>query len=811
MRSVKLSEEIKCSKCNLCKNANTVQLGGEGPEDADIMIIGEAPGADEDELGRPFIGQAGRYLRKHIFQGVGLDVDSIYMTNAVRCRPPGNKTPTKQNIRKCREHLVEEIKRVKPKVAILMGNVPLNSALYLDKVKDISKYRGKLMWHSEWNCWIMPTFHPSAPMRDRRDGLRWRYKAMIEDFEDAIYCSISRKKASSELPKFNIVTKDETLIRYLKMALTCSIVAVDIETDRLKPTNDILGMSLCCRTNGRYYPVYFQWSTLTECSDAVVLLTKLLGSEKVTKVFQNVEFDDKFLRFHGFKTKGTVYDTMIAAHLLDENFSTGLDANTWRYLKFGGYSRPLHEYKFENKFTKTTSYKKIPFNVLAPYAALDALATFQLWEVYEPKLRELQLWPLFAKILSPVRDVMTSASVKGIKVDVDRAKVLETRCLKAQDKLIEKVYEVAGREFNLKSPKELGKVLFDELGLKPLKKTKTGQFSTDADTIKYVARQKKKGARLARALQDFGYIKKMLSTYITPVSSNVWDDGRVHSSYNLAGTVTGRTSNAGPCTHNIPKDQLIRSLYTASPGCLLVDADIKGAELRAVALVSGEPVFLRAFEEGLDIHNMTYNTVFGKPDDYIPSQDERRLAKTINFGLIYGITPVGLAKQIGCTTDQARKFMDQYFRRLPRIKKFMDQVVKKAHREGYVKSLFKRRRRLPEINVDDIHVVRSARRKAQNATIQSSAADFTYIGLVRVAKLIKEAGLDATIIHTVHDCIIVDTPVHEVEDVKAIINKAFESPVKAFPIKMAVDIEVTKLWGEHNESKLETLLESLAA
>jgi len=801
-----------CDRCDkLCKNATTVNMAGDGPVGADLMFVGEAPGREEDECGRPFVGRAGRWLRKQMLMAAGIDQDAVFMTNACRCRPPGNKTPTKVELRNCRDKLVEDIKRVRPKVIVLLGNAPLASLLYMDKVGGITKWRGKPMWSREFGCWIIATFHPSALMRDKGMGISYRHDLAVDDLELAVQL-VSRKPPvqGGDRWKTRHLSDVWHVRKFLAAARVSGMVSVDLETDGFRPTNDILGVSMCYKSElSRYYSVYIEWPLLVSAADVKAAFIEILQDAAVRKVFHNVAFDEKFLHYHGCPVGENVVDTMMAAHLLDENFSAGLKENAWRYLAVGGYDIGLDMYKYDQKFKKGQSYAGIPVDIMAPYAAMDALATYQLWEVLEPKLREEGSFSLFNKVLIPVRRILTQVEITGFAVNLDQARVIEDRCVRAKEVLIQKIYAYAGREFDIASAKQLGTVLFDELGLTPIGETKTGQRSVDAATLRAVATQRKRGAKIAEYILKYKYIEKLRGTYIVPVQKNVWSDRRVRSSFRMTGTVTGRASNADPCTHNIPKDQLIRSLYRASDGCVLVEADIKAAELRAVALYSGEQVFLDAFARGENIHKVTYRTIFGKADDYEPTQDEYRLAKTINFGLIYGISPVGLAGRTGLTKVQAQDFMRQYFERLPMIAAWLRRVVRDAKKTGYVESLFKRRRRLPDIQGDDESVVRRCSRQACNAPIQSAAADYTYIGLVRVARAIKNAGLRAKIVHTVHDCIVVDTPADEVDVVREIILTAFETPVTAFPLKMEVDVVVGAAWGEENESNLERLFQDI--
>lgn len=799
---------MSCTKCKkLCEYAKIICMPGKGPLNPDLMFLGEAPGEDEDRLGEPFVGRVGQYLRKNLFRPLQIDEDEIFVTNAVRCRPPGNSTPTKTIIRNCRPHLKAEIERVKPKVIVLLGNVPLCSVLFLDNVYGITKWRGKPMWNREFHCWVIATFHPSALRRDRGMGLLFRYDQAIADFRKALEMA-TWDASSFRMPGLVWLRRDEHIIEYLKRAKESGIVAVDSETESLDSRDDILGISLCYKSRNSYHPVYIEWKYFEENTDVADLFATLLTSRKITRIFQNVAFDRKYFHYHGFDVKRQTHDTMIMAHLLNENFSVGLKERTWIDLPFGGYSIPLEKYKVEHKFTKKTSYKKIPPETMAPYAATDALATYMLCEKYIPLLRADELWPLYSKISMPVRRVMTEAAINGIYVDMNAAAKLKTKMVAAKKSLEKQIHTIAKKEFNFRSTQQLSKFLFEELRAPNSERTKTGRWQCDKEVLQTLAKKnaKRRYVKIAQLVLKYKYIDKLQGTYVERAQKHVWDDGRVHFGYNLTGTVTGRTSNS---IHNIPRDRLIRSLYAATPGNMLVEADVKSAEIRTIAMESQDPVLLQIIAEGLDIHDQTFNEVFSKSKDYKPNQDERRIAKAINFGIIYGITAKGLAKRLGILLNVAYKYIERYFIRFKGVKRWMDKTIQFARKHGYVLSRFKRRRRLPDIRNDDKYVRLGAERQALNSPISSGAADYTYIGLIRTAAALRKYRLEAKIVHTVHDCVLVDTPKYEIEKVRAILKKAFRTPVEAFPIQMDVDIEVNRAWGEHGESNLEKILDEL--
>lgn len=810
-------------------------MQGQGPKHADIVFVGEAPGEEEDKAGIPFIGRAGRFLKRHVFRGAGVDESEVFITNAVRCRPPNNKTPSMVEIRNCFPHLEEELKRIQPKVIVALGNVPLHSLLpihrkkrdpeeaedtrwkYQAAVSGITRWRGKLMWHPIFKCYVIPTFHPSALARDFNQGVQFRLKQTIADVEEAVRAS--HREPPKVVPvKTDYITDPGKAAEILERAIKAPFVAYDIETEGFDPNEDSLwGFSVSFEP---YKGYYISWDVMNHHKSLRTLFAAFIQNSKQTKILHNVEFDDRFMQTKFSTLPPLAYpyvDTMIAASLLDENFGKGLKELVWRYLHYGGYEQEFDEWKEKHKkgwkkpddpIEKREMEKK-----MSVYGSTDAACTFLLWKKFEPMLDEQDLMPLFKKVSMPVRRVMTSAEVAGFRIDLDRAKKLKQRCENAQKLLTKKMFKYAGEKFNERSPVQLSKIFYDKLNTLNdpeeygIARNKRG-FSTDATSLEILAlKGKGQGKKLAQVLVDLRFINSQVSKFIDPIIKNVWDDGRIHTRYNSTGTVTGRTSCSNPGIHNVPRDKTIRSLFVASEGHQLVEADLARAELAILAAYCGDENLIKALEG--DPHSEVIKMMFNKPADYKPSEDERFVGKSINFGLVYGRGPVSLAAVLGCSVEQAMEYIRLYFERLPKVKKFLELNIKRSIKRGYALSLFKRRRRLPDLKSDNVPEQRKAERQANNSVIQSAAADYTYIGLIRVAVEIAKRGLHAKIIHTVHDCVIVDAPKSEVKEVAAIVKECFERPVKAVPVRMKIDVAIVNAWGEHNDSKLGVLLDTI--
>ena len=807
-----------CTACSkLCSNSEHVCMQGDGPGNAAMMIIGEAPGATEDELNLPFVGQSGSFLRDEILVQAQIPESKIRFTNAVRCHPPKNRNPTALEIRKCRDYLRAEIYRIKPKVVVGMGNVPLATLLQRfykgsneagaarkseKVVGGITQWRGRMVWLREFNCWFMPTFHPSYCLRNERDRSTYSTRQVVGDLKRAWKFTEKPRYTPSNVTATVIETADE-IKRVVQEMREAGTFAFDIETSddiegRRYPR--VIGASFACSSTRGYY---LPWEMVESHKGVHWAVSALLLDRRLTKIMHNGAYEVRVLRFNGMRIYDRYVDTMAEAHLVDENFSKRLKDLAWLYTDFGGYDTPLEKYKYEHRIK--SDYGKIPYSMLSVYGALDSVATYAIHEKLKKPMRDQALNPLFQKIVMPVRRVMSDAEYAGIYVDLDHAHAVRSACDTAMTKLEEAIYAEAGGEFNIGSNQQLANVLFKKMGFTPLKRTKTG-YSVDKESIEYVATQD--NSEIAKYLSDRAYVKTMNGTHITQALEFTWEeDNRVHAFYNLTGAATGRASCSSPSLQNVPADALVRAIYTATPGNYLVEGDLKSAELATIAALSGEEVFIDAFNNGLDPHSQTFRRLYDLPGDYEPTNLERRKAKTINFGLVYGISAIGLARRLAISVEEAQEFMNLYFSRLPHIHKWMENQKAIVRKRGYVESVFHRRRRLPLGMSDSWSDRGRAERQAMNAPVQSGAADYTYIGLVRLARILKRSKSKSKIVHTVHDCGLADTVVPEKNFVVDAFHEAFETPVKAIPVRMKVDIEVGHRWGENNESRLEEIFQ----
>jgi DNA polymerase-1 len=795
-----------------------------GNKKSDLLIVGEFPTDESDGQGLPFAGRYARYLDKQVLLPAGIDKSKIAFDNAVKCASPKNKKPSVGEMRNCRQYLFKTIRDMKPKVVVAMGNIPLYSLLYLDGVKvtdeekgekkkdggmsGITKWRGKQLWHRDLNCWVVPAYNPSQICLSAYNGIHFPTKQTIADLELAFSLSCQKLPVQIYPLTYHITNKKEAL-NLMQVACQLPYFAIDTEAEGLDWwQTKLTGISLSALEYGN--KGYF--IDLQELDVDNVEIRKgiqnLLISDSI-KVFHNSAYDIKLLRSQGFRVNDKIHDTMLDAHLLDENFYKGLKNLTWRNLNFGGYDYVLDEYRRDNKIK---GFKGIPGSVLAPYAALDAVATMQLYEKFNVELRKEGMSSLSNNILHPSRKVFTGMEFDGMRVHMPRVKAVDRVMLRLIKAVEKEIYKEVGYEFNLKSGQKKQNLFFKELKCQPIKATKTG-FSIDGDTLKYIGEKKGKAADIANLLLDHSYLTKQHSTFVKAILNNARQLGEcwfIHTNYNTTGTATLRVSCSNPCTHNIPKDGIIKGMYIPSVGNVFVYSDIKAAEIRVLAVVAMEETLLDAFRNNIDPHVATWRLMFDKLESEFPTEEERTAIKRIAFGIIYGMQIKALARRTGKTLSEAKIYYERWFGSMKKVKVFLKETNEFLRKNGYVRTIFNSKRRFPDIAIDDFWAVARMERQAGNVKIQTPAALYTCVCLNRISVRLKKEKLKAIIVHSIHDCIIIDCPKNEVERVSEIVKEVFNIQLEILPIPMEVDTHVINSWGEGKESKVANLISKVS-
>jgi DNA polymerase-1 len=552
-------------------------------------------------------------------------------------------------------------------------------------------------------------------------------------------------------------------------------VCFDTETTGIDVFNaDLVGLSFCFKEGEAYYVTLP--SERAEAMNIMREFKAFFQMPLIEKIGQNIKFDMLMLFMYGIELKGKLFDTMIAHYLLQPELRHGMDYLAEIYLNY----RTIHfDEVVGEKGKNQIDIRFADPDLLCNYAAEDADVTFRLKQILEKELEAGGLSKLFEEVEMPLVKVLAKMELEGVRIDTEALK-LSSEILTADALALEaEIQEMAGVNFNVSSPAQVGEVLFDRLKLDDkAKKTKTGQYSTTEEIIEKL---RSKHPIVGKIL-DYRGLKKLLSTYIDALPQLVNPKtGKVHTSFNQTVTSTGRLSSTNPNLQNIPirdaQGKEIRKAFIPDEGSIFLSADYSQIELRIMAHLSGDKNMIEAFLEGHDIHTATAAKIYNIPFSEVTS-DLRRKAKTANFGIIYGISAFGLADRLGISRTEAKTLIDDYFATYPGVKKYMDDAIASAREKGYVETILGRRRFLADINSQNSVVRGYAERNAINAPIQGSAADIIKIAMVKIQQSLEEQQLNAKMTMQVHDELNFVVPLHEAEITKKIVVYEMENAVK---------------------------------
>ena len=521
-------------------------------------------------------------------------------------------------------------------------------------------------------------------------------------------------------------------------------------------------------------------------------LRDLLTDPEVPKAGHDIKFDWQVLRAAGVELAGVAYDSMLASFVLDPGRrSHAIDTLCLEHL-----GRTLQSYQdLSGKGKSQIPFSRVAVPLAARYCGADATTVLGLHRFFAPMLSEMQMEALLRDIEMPLLEVLTDMEWEGIAVDLALFQRLSDELGRDLARLEQEIAKVAGTELNLNSPRQLASVLFEKHQLPILKKTKTGP-STDADVLEQLAAM---GHELPRLILEYRELQKLKSTYVDALPQRVnRHTGRIHTSFNQAGAATGRLSSAEPNLQNIPvrtaRGEAIRAGFVPRKGWVFLVADYSQIELRMMAHLSRDPAFIEAFRQGGDIHRQTAALIFGV-DPAEVTADMRARAKTVNFATIYGQGPFALSRQLGISQDDARGFIARYFERFSGVRAFLDRQVELARQQGYVETLFKRRRYIPEMKERNFQLRAYGERNAQNSPLQGSAADLIKLAMVRIHHAIRERGLAGRMLLQVHDELVFEAPPGEVDALAELVREQMEHVVP-LEVPLVVDIGVGPNWLE---------------
>ncbi len=590
---------------------------------------------------------------------------------------------------------------------------------------------------------------------------------------------------------YTIVRNAQELEAVLREVAACPEFCFDTETTGFDIFNDrIVGLSLAVRPYEAWYIPFNESNT----AEYAALIRPLFADGKIAKIGQNIKFDLMVLARLGVEIRGRLYDTMILHYLLDPESRHNMDALAMRYLNY----RPISITSLIGKGARQLTMDMISLERVAEYAAEDADVTLRLKQVLWPQVEQLGLGGLYLEVEEPMIAVLAEIETAGVRIDSEALAEYAVELNKTLNDLEGDIRRLADEpSLNVNSARQLGEVLFGKLRIaeKP-KMTKTKQFSTEEEYLQTFAHK----YEIVDKILEYRGVKKLLSTYVEALPLLVNPaTGKIHTSFNQAVTATGRLSSTNPNLQNIPvRDELgrrIRKAFIPSDDeHLLLSADYSQVELRLMAHLSGDESLIAAFEHGEDVHAATAARLFGKEVAEVDS-DERRKAKTANFGIIYGISAFGLSQRLDIPRKEAKEIIEGYFASYPHVKEYMDRVVEEAKRDGYVSTIFGRRRYLNDIASRNAVARGLAERNAVNAPIQGSAADIMKIAMIRVSRRFREEGIRSKVILQVHDELVVDMLRSEQERVVAIVTEAMESAA-ALRVRLVVDCGVGGNWLE---------------
>ncbi len=588
---------------------------------------------------------------------------------------------------------------------------------------------------------------------------------------------------------YRVITDASELDAAIAACRKAGVFAFDLETDSLDELGTLpVGFSLAWTPKEAVYvPIASPDAACIPMADAKKRLAALVGDEALTMVGHNLKFDRHVLENWGCAAKARPWDTMVAAWLLDpEESSFALGALAEARLGTGGVA-------YEDVVPKGGVFSQVPIERAADYAAEDADFTLRLQRLYERELGDAGLLDLFRDVEMPVLPILGEMERIGIGLDADALRSFGVELDSELERIKKEIYELVGHEFNIASTKQLQEVLFVERGLASGKKTKTG-YSTDVSVLEELAREDPVPVRILRHRS----LAKLKSTYVDSLLELRAADGRVHTHFMQTGTATGRLSSRDPNLQNIPvreeEGRRIRQAFVASKGMTFVSADYSQIELVVFAHLSRDPELCKAFEEGSDVHRRTAALIFGL-DEKDVTPDKRRIAKTINFGVIYGMSAFRLANELGIGRGEAQKFIDAYFRRYVGVKDFIERTIRDAERTGFVSTLLGRRRPVPRVTSANKTEKQAAERVAVNTPIQGSAADIVKLAMIRVRRALAERHPDARLLLQVHDELIVECPKADANAVAETLKAEMESTMK-LSVPLRTGVETSPRWGD---------------
>ena len=593
-------------------------------------------------------------------------------------------------------------------------------------------------------------------------------------------------------PDYRIAQTADEQNDLVKLLLECAEVCFDTETTSLDVHSaELVAMSFSTKEkSGWLVPVP---ANQTEAQAIVDRFKPFFSAENITKIGQNLKYDILVLKNYGVEVRGRLFDTMVAHYLIQPEMRHNLDLLAESYLK---YSTIKTEELIGRRGSAQTTMRSVEIGLLRDYACEDADIAFRLKPLLEAELRKSDMIDLFFNIETPLISVLADMEYTGVKIDTDALNAYAVELRAAITDVEQKIHTEAGTVFNISSPKQLGEILFDKLKIGGAAKTKTKQYSTAEDVLEKIADKHP----IVPLILEYRSLKKLLSTYVEALPQMVHSKtGRIHTSYNQTITATGRLSSTNPNLQNIPvreeQGRKVRMAFvpTHADGCIMA-ADYSQIELRLMAHLSQDSAMIEAFRANQDIHAATAARLFHESVESV-TREQRRKAKSANFGIIYGISSFGLAQNTGIKVSEAKEIIDNYFASFPGVKDYMDKSISTARNVGYTETLCHRRRYLPDLQSANSLVRSAAERNAINAPIQGTAADIIKIAMINIHRKMAEQGLKSAMVMQVHDELVFDVAPGETEALSQLVKNEMESAI-SLSIPLTAEVGIGKNWLE---------------
>lgn len=635
---------------------------------------------------------------------------------------------------------------------------------------------------------LLEKHFPASPKKS--PGYQPSLFDVLTDSDSEIEIHSNLSDLNSTPHNYKLIENEEEIEDLVAKISATDLFCFDTETTSIDTFSaDLVGMSFCF-TEGEAFFVLLP-DDRVEAQKIVDKFKQVFANETICKVGQNLKFDIMMLSHYGVEVKGQLFDTMIAHYLLQPEAKHNMDILAEHYL---GYKTVTYEEMAKGDNGKLIPLRQVNKSVLSDYAAEDADVTLKLWNKFKPLLEKEELIDLFNNVEMPLMQVLVKMELAGARVDVNRLKELSVSMTEKMKQIEQDVYNEAGYEFNISSPRQVGELIYDKLKLddKP-KKTKTGQYSTTEEVL---VSFKGKSPVIDKIL-DYRAYKKLISTYIDALPKMVnAKTGNIHCSYNQTVTATGRLSSSDPNLQNIPvRDELgreIRKTFIPEEGCVFVSADYSQIELRVLAHLSQDPSLIEAFNNRLDVHADTASKIYGVPLAEV-TKDMRRKAKTANFGIIYGISAFGLSQRLSIPRDEAKQLIDGYFTQYPKVKEFIDASIQFTRDNGFAKTMLNRKRYIPEITSSNGNIRGFGERNAVNAPIQGTAADIIKIAMINIMREFEKQNIRSKMTMQVHDELNFSVYPDELETVKSIIVDQMQGAMKLL-VPLEVECGVGDDW-----------------